>query len=98
MNNQIIAWIANLLFIYGVWVLGNKNVKGFYAVSIANLLYTWQSFLMQNSALCFLSISLLIINIIGIYKWQFKSKKKFNDLSEVKYTKSLIDYYENKNV
>ena len=99
MIEQILGWIANILFIYGVWILGNKNVKGFYINSIANLLYVWQSILMNNLALFWLSIFLIIINIIGIYKWQFKRNKPIpKETAELNYARTIIDFYKDNNV
>lgn len=72
MIEQILGWIGNILFVYGVWILGNKNIKGFYINSIANMLYAIQSLFMKNFSLFWLSIFLIIINIIGIYKWKSK--------------------------
>jgi len=68
----IIGWIGNVFFIFGVYALGEKQIIGFYANSIANLLYIWQSILMNNSSLLWLSIGLIILNIKGIYQWSKK--------------------------
>jgi len=72
----IIGWIANLLFIYGVWVIGNKNIKGFYASAVANALYVYQSTITNNNSLFWLSLFLICINLRGIYLWQFKTELK----------------------
>ena len=72
----IIGWCGTALFIYGVWIIGNKNVKGFYANSLANLCYMWQSIYTDNHPLFWLSILLIIINLKGIYQWQFKRTMK----------------------
>lgn len=70
MIEQILGWVANAFFIYGVWVLGNKDIKGFYANTFANFLYICQSLIMHNLALLWLSIFLIGINIKGIYQWK----------------------------
>jgi len=72
MTPQILGWIGTILFIYGVWVLGNKDVKGFYVNAIANLFYVFQSIIMGNPSLFWLSIFLIIINIRGIRNWRNK--------------------------
>lgn len=69
MLNEILGWGANIFFIYGVYALGKKNIKGFYLNCIANLLYVVQSYLMDNSALLWLSLGLIILNIKGIINW-----------------------------
>lgn len=67
---QILGWIGNLLFFYGVYSLAKKNILGFYSNALANISYAIQSIMMHNWALLFCSIGLLIINLYGIYKWQ----------------------------
>ena len=69
---QLLGWIGTFLFIYGVWVIADKDVRGFYANALANLCYVYQSILLLNHPLFWLSIFLIIINLRGIYKWQFK--------------------------
>lgn len=71
MISQILGWVANGFFLYGVWILGNKNIRGFYANIIANFLYIIQSIIMNNSALLWCSIFLILINAKGIYQWKF---------------------------
>lgn len=69
MIEQLLGWAGNILFIWGVYALGNKNIKGFYANALANLFYVVQSILMNNPSLLWLSIGLLILNIKGVYSW-----------------------------
>jgi len=76
---MILGWAGTILFVYGVWIIGNKNVSGFYANSIANLLYAWQSIYLGNHPLFWLSILLIIINLKGIYQWQFKRTMEQKD-------------------
>ena len=71
---EILGWISNLFFIYGVYAIGKRNIYGFYSNSIANLLYAWQSILMNNSALFWLSIGLIVLNLKGIYEWRKDTK------------------------
>ena len=72
---QVLGWVANIFFIYGVWIIGDKNVKGFYLNALGNLFYAWQAPLTNNHPLFWLSILLIVINLKGIYQWQFQSKK-----------------------
>ena len=69
---QLLGWIGTILFFYGVYALAKKNILGFYANSIANILYAIQSILMHNWALLACSLGLLIINLYGIYNWSKK--------------------------
>ena len=70
---NVLGWIANIFFVYGVYAIGKKNVHGFYSNSIANLLYAFQSIYMANHALFWLSLLLIALNLKGIYEWQFKN-------------------------
>ena len=82
---QILGWIANMFFVYGVWIIGNKNVKGFYLNALGNLFYAWQAPYTNNHPLFWLSILLILINLKGIYQWQFKNKKKLNKIFKDRY-------------
>lgn len=72
MLENTIGWVANVFCIYGVYAIGNKNIVGFYSTIIANILYVTQSYLMNNSALLWLSLVLIILNIKGIINWRKK--------------------------
>ena len=76
MSVHILGWISNIFFIYGVWALGKKKVLGFYSNTIANALYLWQSILMHNPSLAWLSIGLIFLNLYGIYQWNKDKQKK----------------------
>ena len=69
MIEQIIGWIGNFGFIVGAILLAKKAKFGFIIQVIANLLYIFQSMLMNNYSLLWLSFILIIINLIGYYKW-----------------------------
>lgn len=69
MIEQILGWLGTICFFYGVWALGSKNISGFYANSIANILYAIQGCIMGNYPLVVCSIGLLIFNIYGIKQW-----------------------------
>ena len=93
---QLLGWTSNILFFYGVWVIWDKNVKGFYYNAIANLLYMWQSVYTQNGSLFWLSLVLIAVNFKGIYQWQFKKnkksdRKKLNDYAYHEYVKEVLN-------
>jgi len=70
-----LGWIGNLFFLWGVYSLGKKNIKGFYYNSIGNILYVVQSLILKNVPLLCLSIGLIILNIKGIVEWTRKKGK-----------------------
>lgn len=72
---QILGWAGNILFFCGVHALGKKNIIGFYCNGLANLLYAVQSIIMNNPALFWLSMGLIILNISGIVEWSKKGNK-----------------------
>ncbi|MHA2012755.1 MAG: hypothetical protein ACTSWG_10350 [Candidatus Helarchaeota archaeon] len=91
---DILGWIANIFFIYGVWAIGIKKIEGFYANIIANLLYAIQSIIMNNTALFWLSIGLILLNMKGIYEWRIIKPKrnKLKESANKEYIKAVLDY------
>lgn len=69
MLEQLYGWIANVGFLVGAILLAKKNIWGFHAQILANILYLIQSIIMKNYALLWLSIILVFINLYGIIKW-----------------------------
>lgn len=67
---DILGWVANVFFLYGVYALGCKKSIGFYSNSLGNVLYAVQAVMLLNSALFWLSIGLTILNIKGIIQWR----------------------------
>jgi len=97
---QILGWIANIFFVAGVWIIGDKNVKGFYLNSLGNLFYAFQAPYTNNHPLFWLSILLRCINLKGIYQCQFKNrttKKRVDEIMEKakvgqKYNSAIMKY------
>lgn len=69
---QTLGWIANLLFIYGVFAIRKKHVSSLWANMIANVLYVWQSFILKNPSLLSISIILIGLNIWAIWTWTYE--------------------------
>ncbi|GEM_PF-2941083 len=89
---QLIGWIGNFLFLIGALCICKKNILGFYIQAIANGLYIWQSIILNNTSLCWLSIILGIVNIYGIYKW--KENKYSINYAEIKYANAVCNLYD----
>ena len=69
MLEQFYGWSGNLGFILGAILLARKKRFGFFVQILANLFYLFQSILMNNSSLLWLSLLLIFINLYGIIKW-----------------------------
>lgn len=63
------GWLGTIAFFYGVYLLGQKRVGGFYANVIGNFMYVIQPLLNDNPPLLCLSIGLIVLNIVGIVNW-----------------------------
>lgn len=63
-------WIGMALSLYSVYLLGNKNKKGFIVYIIANII--WMAlgiFFMSSVGLLIGNIAFLLINIRGYLQW-----------------------------
>lgn len=90
---HLIGWIGNIGFIFGVYLLGKKQIIGWYCNLLGNMMYLWQAVLMNNSALIWLSIGLAILNLKGIRAWKEKKDIEITD-AEIEFTCDLIDGYD----
>lgn len=92
-----LGYSGNLGFLFGAYWLAQKNVKGFYAQFIANLLYIVQSIILVNNPLFWLSVTLAIFNLYGVYKWNKKEplslKAKLYQSAEGEYMRKVADLY-----
>lgn len=67
---DLIGWIGNLFFVYGVWAIGERKVSGFYVNYIGNLAYLIQGAFLTLYSLIVLSSILMLLNVVGIVKWR----------------------------
>jgi len=67
---DLIGWIGNSFFIYGVWAIGERKISGFYINYIGNFTYLIQGAFLGMYSLIILSSMLMFLNIIGIVKWR----------------------------
>jgi hypothetical protein len=67
---DIIGWVGNVFFIYGVYALGLKKVHGFHCNILGNLAYVAQGIMLGIPSLYVLSIGLVLLNIKGIIEWR----------------------------
>jgi len=70
---NLMGWIGNIGFIFGAIFLARKHISGWYFQILGNACYIVFGFLMgvrEGVSIIFLSILLLIINIIALKKWK----------------------------
>ena len=70
---DIVGWVGNIFFLWGVYTIGNKNIKGFYANILGNVMYVVQSIMLMLPSLFVLSLLLILLNIKGIFSWKNKT-------------------------
>lgn len=66
---DIIGWIGNIFFVYGVFALGHKQVRGFWCNMVGNILYAGQGAMLELPSLIVLSALLVFLNIKGVLAW-----------------------------
>lgn len=92
---DIIGWVGNVFFIWGVYALGKKNIKGFYSNAFGNFMYVVQAYLLGIPSLFWLSWGLIVLNIKGIIEWRkesYESKKILIDT----HSRAVADLYDDK--
>lgn len=67
---DLIGWTGSSFLFTGLYLVGNKNIKGFYLCLLANALYLWQSILLNMSSLIVLDIVTSILYIRSIIQWK----------------------------
>lgn len=94
---EVLAWSANLLFIYGAVALAKKHITGWHAQILANIFYIFQSIVVKNMPLLALSVILCGVGFCGLYSWTKKPKKvhesSIKNHAEHSYLLELLKYY-----
>ena len=69
-----IDWVAMLFTIFAVYLLGNKNRKGFVFMMVANFFWVALGLLLQNLPIIIANSCFFIMNLRGFLKWQVRIK------------------------
>jgi hypothetical protein len=93
MFEQTIGWLGNIFFLISGILLTKKNPIGWYGQFLANVLYVWQSILLNNPSLMWLSVILGLVNLYGVWEWNKKDIIKFND-AEKAYAEAVCNLYD----
>jgi len=67
---DIIGFIGALFFIAGAFLLAYKSSLGFGCNVVGNALFAIQGGIVRLWSLIILSIALIMVNLIGIWRWQ----------------------------
>lgn len=91
------AWGANIIFIYGGIALGKKHISGWYAQIFANLIYIFQSIVVNNKPLLMLSIVLALISLKGLISWLKPIQRPVGAINhaEKSYYTAILKHYNN---
>lgn len=66
----MIGFVGWLMVFYGVWLLGNKDIRGFYWNLSAEALLIFDAILFGHFSLIFSCLVFSTLNVINIYKWK----------------------------
>jgi len=71
LRHHIVEWSATALSLLGTFIISLQYFQGYYVWITGNILWAFFAHKHKHYGLLFLSISYLIINTIGIIRWQF---------------------------
>jgi hypothetical protein len=64
------AWCAAF---YGVYLIGEKNVKGFYINIAANVFLIIDALIFGHLSVVFAMLVFTVINVLNIWKWKYRN-------------------------
>ncbi len=70
-----LGFIGWLMAFCGVYLIGEKRVSGFYVNVFANALLIVDAVLFAHWSLVFAMLAFTALNIINIWKWQFRKQR-----------------------
>lgn len=70
----VLGLVGWLLAFCGVYLIGEKDVRGFYLNILANALLITDAVLFAHWSLVFAMLAFTTLNVINIWKWQFRKK------------------------
>jgi len=67
-----VGWIANILLILSIWLVGNKNRWAFVAGSVGNFLWIHRGLYQQEPMydLVFIAVVMTVLNVRAWLKWR----------------------------
>ena len=71
LRHHIVEWIATILSVTGALFVSLQHFQGYYIWVVANILWITFAYKHRHYGLLTLSICYLIINTVGIVRWQF---------------------------
>ena len=68
--HDILGWIANVFFVFGMISLAHKKIKGFYFNTVGNVIYIEVGRQTETYSLMVISVFLICVNVYGVWKWK----------------------------
>jgi hypothetical protein len=69
-NYYGVDWIGTVLMVVGVYLLSEKNPKGFFLSAVSNVFWIAFGFMSASIATVLLNAGLMLINIKGFRAWK----------------------------
>lgn len=70
-----IDWLAMILTFLAIWLIGDKNKKGFYIMMSGNSCWVAVGFLTQSMALVVANLLFMALNIRAIINWSRREQE-----------------------
>ncbi len=71
-NYYGVDWVGTVLMVVGVYLLSEKNKKGFMLAAISNIFWIGFGVMSSSVATILLNVGLMILNVKGYKSWEKK--------------------------
>jgi len=72
----LLGYVGWVMAFWGVYLIGEKNVKGFYINIAANVFLIVDAIMFAHFSVIFAMMIFTTLNVINIWKWQFRNRKQ----------------------
>lgn len=67
---DIISWVAVVVLLYGLKLIGDKRTSGFYVAIVAEVLWAIWGCMTHSLAVIFVSVYVTVMYVRAIMKWE----------------------------
>ena len=78
----LLGFVGWAMAFYGVYLIGEKNVKGFYLNVFANAFLIADAVLFGHWSVVLAMLVFTVLNIVNIWKWQFRKQTQSREIKE----------------